>query len=61
MYLAATQDLDVIPHLSLQAPSLELLVDRFSEMIDEASSEGDYSLILSPNRHFTMWVFFFFE
>jgi hypothetical protein len=54
VYQSATQDLDVVPQLRLQAPSLELLVDRFSEIIDEASSEGDYSLILSPNRHFTM-------
>lgn len=54
VYQAATQDLDVVPSLNLQAPSLELLVDRFSELIDEASAGGDYSLILSPDRHFTM-------
>jgi hypothetical protein len=54
VYQAATQDLDPIPNLSLEAPSLELLVDQFSRLIDQAGAEGDYSLILSPNRHFTM-------
>ena len=54
VYQAATQDLDVVPHLNLQASTLELLVDQFSGLIDEACVEGDYSLILSPNRHFTM-------
>ena len=47
MYQAATQDLDVVPHLNLEAPSLELLVDQFSGLIDEAGAGGDYSLILS--------------
>ena len=54
VYQAATQGLDVVPHLYLEAPSLELLVDQFSDLIDDAGSEGDYSLILSPDRHFTM-------
>ena len=54
VYQAATQDLDVVPRLNLQAPTLELLVDCFSGMIDEACAGGDYSLILSPDRHFTM-------
>ena len=54
MYQAATQDLDVIPHLNLEAPSLELLDDQFSGLIDEAGAGGDYSLILSPNRQFIM-------
>ena len=47
VYQAATQDLDVVPHLNLEAPSLELLVDQFSGLIDEAGAGGDYSLILS--------------
>lgn len=54
VYQAATQDLDVVPHLNLQASSLELLVDQFSGLIDDAGTQGDYSLILSPDRHFTM-------
>ena len=54
VYQAATQGLNVVPRLSLQATTLELLVDQFSRIIDEASAEGDYSLILSPDCHFTM-------
>ena len=49
VYQAPTQDLDVIPHLNLEAPSLELLVNQFLGLIDEAGAGGDYSLILSPN------------
>jgi hypothetical protein len=54
VYQAATQDLDAVPQLDLEAPSLELLVDRFSQVIDEAGAAGDYTLILSPDRHFSM-------
>jgi hypothetical protein len=54
VYQAATRGLNPIPQLNIEAPSLEQLVDRFSDLIDEASAEGDFSLILSPDRHFTM-------
>lgn len=54
VYQAATQDLDAVLQLDLKAPSLELLVDWFAQVINEAGTAGDYSLILSPDCHFVM-------
>jgi hypothetical protein len=54
IYQAATCGMDSVPSLTLEAGSLDELVDQFSELIDEAGRNNDYSHILSPQRLFTV-------
>jgi hypothetical protein len=40
------------PELNLEGNSINQLVDQFTILLDEAGQRDDYTLVLSPNRHF---------
>lgn len=54
VFEAATEGLNPMPVLNVEGLTLDAVADQFTEIIDEAGRNNDYSQVLSPNRFFAM-------